>query len=773
MNKFKTRPLYMAVLAALVAMPAAAEDSPQLVAADQPASQPAAKPASDKDSKAEALPEVSVNATQAQDKGEYSAPVSTIGGKVPTAVRDIPQTLTVINRAVLDAQASASLADALRNVPGITIGGAEGGQIGTNINLRGFSARTDIYIDGMRDRGQYYRDTYYLDSVEVLKGPSSMLFGRGSTGGVINQVRNKPFLGEAAQITGTLGTDGYYRSTIDYNHQLSDDSALRIDVMGQDVSGTRDVMENQDFGIAPSVRFGIGTPTEITLSALIEHNHDMPDYGIPAVNGQVANIDYNSFYGLTSDRTDQDVDILNATIKHVFSDNLTLRNQTQYAHYDIGARESAFGRLGTFNAATNTFTSIPSLARSSGNPTALQNSQLSVLSISHDRAIDDESIDNQTDLIAKFDTASIKHTMILGAEVGYDWYNNLSLSRNDPALHIVANGGAAVTNGVAVVSLVNPAQVGTTPGTITTIGNYAEATADEIALYANDTLEFNKQWKAVVGVRWDRFAANISNSINSINTASSAVPSTAPASASRIDTFTSVRAGLIWQPSDAQSYYVSYGTSFNPSLETLALTTGQQNVAPETSASYELGGKWDLMNGDLSLTSAIFRIEKDNARTQVSTGVYNVDGNIQVDGFEASITGHITPKWQVISGYTYLDSEVVKASVLDGSQGKELANTPKNTAMIWTTYNPTAEWEIGGGVTALSRVYASNTDVATAPGYTRVDATVAYHQPKYDLRLNVLNLLDRDYIASAIPSDGGRFVPGAGRTALATVTYRF
>ncbi len=173
------------------------------------------------------------------------------------------------------------------------------------------------------------------------------------------------------------------------------------------------------------------------------------------------------------------------------------------------------------------------------------------------------------------------------------------------------------------------------------------------------------------------------------------------------------------------------------------------------------------------MASAIFRIEKDNARSQVSTGVYNVDGDVRVDGFEASLTGRITPKLQIISGYTYLDSEVVKASVLDGSQGKQLANTPHHTAMVWATYNPTAEWEVGGGATVMSSVWASNTDVAKAPGYTRLDATVAYHQPKYDLRLNILNLLDKDYIASAIPSDGGRFVPGAGRTALATATYRF
>jgi catecholate siderophore receptor len=748
---FQLKPAHVAVLLAFAALPAAAESTAKTANAHQVA---------DEAVQADALPEVSVKASQEQDKGEYIAPVSTVGGKVPTAVRDIPQTVTVINRAVLDAQGSATLADALRNVPGITIGGAEGGQIGTNINLRGFSARTDIYLDGMRDRGQYYRDTYYLDAVEVLKGPSSMLFGRGSTGGVINQVRKQPILGEIKEVSATVGTNGYYRTTADFNHQLSDTAAFRLNLMAQDVSTTRDVMENKDYGIAPSLRFGIGTPTEIKLSALIQHNNDMPDYGIPSVNGKPAKVSYDNYYGLTDDRTIQDATILNGAIKHVFNDNLTLRNQTQYGHYITDARETYTGRIGTFSGGT--FTSLSTANIAKGNITASPMSALSVLMLSHDRKIDDQSLNNQTDLIAKFDTGSIKHTMILGAEIGRDEYVNQAYSRKKPGIL-----GIGTLAGVSVVSLEDPAYQSTPAGTITTRGNRAESSADSLATYINDTLEFNKQWKAILGVRWDRFQADTSNSINTTN-GGTAVPS-----AKQTVNFTSVRTGLMYQPTDAQSYYASYGTSFNPSLEALTLTAGQQDIGPEESRSYEVGGKWDLMNGNLSLSSAIFRIEKTNARSLVATGVYQVDGNVRVDGFEAGLTGRITSKWQVIAGYTYLDSEIVKASALDGTEGKELANTPRNTAMLWTTYNLTPEWEVGGGATHLSSVYASNTNVVQADGYTRFDATAAYHQPKYDLRLNILNVTDKDYIASVIPSDGGRSVPGIGRTALATVTYRF
>jgi catecholate siderophore receptor len=690
------------------------------------------------------LPEVKVQGQSVND--DYAPAVTTIGGKVPTAIRDIPQSVTVINRAVLDAQGVASLSDAVRNVPGITLGGAEGGQIGNNINLRGFSARTDLYLDGMRDRGQYYRDTFYLDSVEVLKGSSSMLFGRGSTGGVINQVSKLPELRNHNEVSATVGTDDYFRTTADLNHKLSDTSALRLNLVGQDVGTTRDVMKNQDFGIAPSLRFGIGTPTEITLSALVEHNHDMPDYGFLAVNGRPIDVRKDNYYQLTDDRTVQDVASLSARIEHKINPALTLRNQTQYAQYTTDARVSAPNAIGTVTGGVFT-----PLSTANGNATSLPLSQLSLRYVSHDRKIDDTSLSNQTDLIAKFDTGAIKHTLIVGAEIGRDTYDNQSYSRNN----------------LPIGSVLNPVYQSTPSNSVTSTGNLAQTTATTFGAYANDTLELNKQWKLVGGLRWDRYKASISNSINSANTTGSTVLP----SAGQTVNFTSVRTGVLYQPTDAQSYYVSYGTSFNPTLEQLTLTTGQQNLDPEKNRSIEAGGKWDLLDGNLSLTSALFQIRKTNARTQVSTGVYELAGDVRVNGAELGVSGRITPRWQVIGGYTLLDAKIVSA--LDGTQGKVPANTPRHSATLWSTYKLTNAWEAGGGVTYISNRYASNTDVVSVGNYTRWDATVAYHQPKYDVRLNLLNLANRRDYVSLIPSDGGRAVPGSGRAALMTVTYRF
>ncbi|RFC37851.1 MAG: catecholate siderophore receptor [Candidatus Nitrotoga sp. SPKER] len=696
----------------------------------------------DKSIDATQLPEIKVNSQKVTD--DFAAS-SFAGFRTPTPLRDVPQTITVVNRALMDSQAIASLSEALRNVPGITVGGAEGGQIGNNINLRGFTARTDMYLNGMRDTGQYYRDTYYLESVEVLKGPSSMLFGRGSTGGVINQVSKRPQLGDANQVTGTIDTNGGVRSTGDFNRQLSDTSAFRVVMMGQKAQTTRDVIVNRDFGIAPSLRFGIGTETEITLSAILSHNNDMVDYGIPPLNGRPIKGQRDTYYGLTDDRTLQNTAILSGLIEHKLNSNMTLRNQLQYSHYNTDAQATGLNAVGTL--AGGVFT--PLTTQGIGNITALPLSALSVRLTSHDRVIKNQMLNNQTDLIAKFDTGFLKHTMIAGVAISRETSNILSSARSN----------------LPIVSLVNPAYLPTPANSVKTIGNEADASATQVGAYINDTIELNKHWKIVGGVRWDRFKADLTNTI-----------STATPPLLRADqtvSFTSVRGGVIYQPDNVQSYYASYGTSFNPSLETLAATAGTQTLEPEKSRSYEIGTKWDVLGGNLSLTSALFDIEKSNSRTQVSPGIYISNGNVRVTGFEFGAAGRITRDWQLMGGYTHMNPTIAQASPLEGSNGKDLANTPRDMATLWTTYKVTPQWEAGGGATYMSERFANNTNTVSAGGFTRWDGTIAYHLTKNDIRLNLINLTNKEYMASLLPSNGGRSVPGSGRTAMITFVHRF
>lgn len=742
-------------LVALFAAPAAFAQSAVQPTQPVPAA-PAPAAANAAESVPQTLREVTVRGSSARD--DFN-PTGSQLSKLPEDLRDVPQSVTIVNRALMDSQGASSLADALRNVPGITIGGAEGGQIGNNINLNGFSARTDIYLDGFRDRGQYYRDTFALDQVEVLMGPSSMLFGRGSTGGVINQVTKKPKLQAATEVSGSVTTNGLVRATADVNTPTGDTSAFRISAMAQDGKpSTRDEMSVQDFGIAPSWRFGIGTSTEITLSALLQHNEDMPDYGLPAINGHPVKVDRNTFYGFNNDHTRQNIVSLNGGIDHKFSPNLRLRNYTAFNYVETNARETAPNAVGSINAA-GAFTALTT--------TNLPLSQLYVRQQSHDRSIRDYSIFNQTELTAKFDTGAVKHTLLTGVEFGHDGYNNQNYYRNGSCGSTALNPATGTSGFVACTPVIDPPYQDSPGSVATRTGNLQGGSANTVAVYANDSIEFTKQWKAVAGVRYDKYIASISNSINSGNTAGN----TALANADQNTHFTSVRLGGIWQPTEQQSYYVSYGTSFNPSLEQLVGTVGQQSLDPEKNKAYEAGGKWDLMSGNLSLTSAIFRITKDNARSQIDATTYALTGKIQVDGFRAGVTGRITPKWQVFAGYTYLDAEI-KDGIAAGTQGKVPTNTPKHTATAWTSYSILPSWEVGGGAFYMSQRYANNTNTVQVGGFVRWDGMIAYHQPKYDVRLNLFNIFDKKYYDALIQSDGGRSVPGTGRTAMLSFTYR-
>ena len=686
--------------------------------------------------------------------------------RLPAELRDIPQSVTIINQAVMQSQGATSLASALRNVPGLTIGGAEGGQIGTNINLNGFTARTDLYLDGARDRAQYYRDTFALDSIEVLMGPSSMLFGRGSTGGVINQVTKKPSLKAADEVQVSASTTGLVRTTLDHNQPLSDTSAFRVAVMGQQGDATtRDQTKLKDFGIAPSLKFGIGTPTEITLTGLLQHNRDMPDYGVPALNGAPVNVNSKTAYGFTDDRTISDIGALGAVIEHRLTPTSSIRNQTQYNDVTTDARETAPHAVGTLSA-TGAF--LPFSTGSTAAPAAatstLPLSQLWVELQSHDRVIHDTSLFNLTEFNTRFETGSVKHTFLAGLELGRDTYNNQAYYRNGSCNGTALNPAGGTSGYVACTPLLDPAQTNSPGNALSVAGNLATASATTVAAYFNDTLELTPHFKLVGGLRHDRYSANIGNSMPT---------ATVLVSENQTVNFTSVRAGGIWQPTQAQSYYLSYSTSFNPSLEQLVTTTGSsQPLPPETNRAYEAGGKWDLDGGNLSLSAAAFQVTQDNARSQNPDGSYSATGTVRVNGARAGVAGRVTDKLQIFGGYTHLNATIV-GGIAPGTNGMVPANTPKDSVSLWSTYAITPQWEVGAGATYSSSRFANNTDLVQVGSYTRWDGMITYHQPKYDIRLNVYNLFDTNYYDALIPSDGGRSVPGLGRSAMVSVAYRF
>jgi catecholate siderophore receptor len=676
--------------------------------------------------------------------------------RLPKDLKDIPQSVVVLDKPLLQSEGALSLADALRNVPGITLGGAEGGQIGNNINLNGFTARTDIFLDGFRDRGQYYRDTFALDSVEVLMGPSSMLFGRGSTGGAINQVSKHPLPMPSVEVDLSGTSNGLARGTADVNAPLDDHSAVRIAAMGQQGAvSTRDKTTVDDYGLAPSFSLGMGTPTRLTVSALVQHNHDRPDYGVSPLNGQPVMSGRDTVYGYSTDRTDQDVVAAGAEISHEVNAKLTLRDQLQFNRVTTDAIETAPQGLGTVGAQGYAALSPVGIS-------ALPLDQLWARLQSHDRIIHDTSLYDQLEAHAAFNTGPFAQELLAGAEFGHDSYSNQALARTGSC-----NGVALAAGYVGCVTVLDPAYTAS-PIVTEAQGNLAGGKADNQAVYFNDVMTVLPKVKLVGGLRYDRFAASITNSVNSANTAGA---TTFPQLNQTVN-FTSSRAGIIWQPARQQTYYFSYSTSFDPSLEQLTSTTGlTQPLPPETNVSYEAGAKWDLLGGKLDLTAAGFQITQDNSRSQNADNTYTANGNIRVRGARLGVAGQITRGWQVFGGYTYLDARIV-AAIAPGTLGMTPANTPRHTITAWTTYDIAPHWQLGGGAVYMSSRYLNNADLVSVPGYVRWDATLAYRRMHYEVRLNLFNLLDKHYYDNLIQSDGGRAVPGTGRTAMISLVLR-
>jgi catecholate siderophore receptor len=682
---------------------------------------------------------------------------------------DVPQTVIVINKALMQSQGVTTLDQAVRNVPGVTIGSAEGGTIGNNINLNGFSARTDIYLDAMRDRGQYYRDTFALEAVEVLLGPSSMLFGRGSTGGVINQVTKKPGLKAATELSGQVTTNGLLRTTADVNTPFDETNAARVNGMFQwGKASTIDNTNVMDFGFAPSVTLGLGKPTTITLGAMLQHRKDNVNYGVPPLNGFPINVPRNVNYGLVDDYTEQDVIQLNATVQHNFDSNLKLRNQSEFLWVNTSVRQTSGAFAGILGPNPNSLGFLQAAAGPNNTPySGAPLNQLSIRQISRDRNINDITLENQSELEAKFLTGPVGHLLLMGLDLNYEQYTNKTYTRNG-----FCNGIAMVAGSVGCTPAGFTVGAGT-PGNSGQIpGNYASSQAWGLGAYFNDTIEVTPWLKLVGGLRWDVYSAQIGNSINSVNT----VGNTTVPYQTQTDYFTSVRGGAIFEPTRQQSYYVSYSTSFNPSLEQLTSTTGSGILPPESNEGFEGGVKYEFLNGNLSTNAAAFQITKSNARTQNADGTFSPTGTVRVQGIRVGAAGRITPEWQIFGGYAYLNARIIQGITningVGNTTGMVPLNTPKDSGNIWTTYTIKDTYELGGGMFYVGQRYANNQNTVQVPEYFRFDLTAAYKQPTWELRANVFNLFNTMYYDSLMASDGGRAVPGSGTTGLLTFTYR-
>ncbi|HEY7316596.1 MAG TPA: TonB-dependent siderophore receptor [Candidatus Binatia bacterium] len=676
-----------------------------------------------------ALPPVTVT----EQKSPYVVPNLGLQ-RLPEPVQDIPQSITIVPRQIMEEQQATTLRDALRNVSGIGIAAGEGGGAqGDNFTLRGFSARNDMYLDGIRDQGTYFRDTFNIQNVEVLKGPASIYFGRGSTGGIINQVSKLPQLEGGYDGTFSAGSGALFRGTADINQPLSPTIALRLNAMAHRADiVARNHVEVSRQGVAPTLSLGLGTPTQMNFSYFFQHEDNIPDYGFPFFHGKPVRVDRDTWYGLTKDDYEQThTNIGTVTLNHQFSDALSLNGAFRYS-----------------NVNRDLDVSIPQTQCAPANCSGA-NAIITGINRSRPERHTTESImDSQVNLTARFDTFGFKHTLSSGIETSWDRFDNLRYASAGPA-----------------TTLNNPNN-NQTPNAKTLNAN-AFTNAMDFGVFGADQIALHEYFDIIGGVRWDYFSADQNNKLPGQIDFSS------------LDKMFSYRGGVVFHPTPQQSYYFSYATAFNPSAEGLTLNANNESTPPEKNEIFEIGSKFLLMGGALTLQGALFTIEKTNARTNDPIlGVQVIDGKQRSRGVEFSVAGRVLPGWNVFAGYTFLDAKILKSNdtqtvegVTYSLQGKVPQNIPKYSATLWTTYDFLDKWQIGGGPTYVGSRYANNANVNQVPGYVRWDATIAYNvTERIQCRLNAQNFTNSAFIESVHPS---HVVPGAGRTFIASTSFRF
>lgn len=680
---------------------------------------------------------------------------------------DTPQTITVLTERLLLDQGALGLGDALRNVPGITMQVGEGGAgSGDFIRVRGFDASNDINIDGFSDSLQYSRnDLFNFEAVEVVKGPNGAYAGAGNAAGSINLVSKTPQLDDFVRGTLAAGTNDLGRITADVNQVIDSvpGAAFRLNVMAhdQDVAG-RDEIFQKRWGIAPSIAFGLGSDTRVTLSYFHQTDDNLIDYGIPfLLTGEELPIDRRNYYGVANvDTEEQDIDLATVKVEHAFSDSVRVTNQTRYGivdRYAIWSTPQNRGATGPETAPCYpcTFENAAQAIREGRFDEALfQTAGPQGLG----RDIEQTQLANQTHLAVDFDTGSVRHNLVTGVEISREEYNRTGISV----------GGLQ-----RLVNLYRPNPIVSGPLTYTRIPNQADNRIDNLGVYLFDTLSFGDAWLLSGGIRADRFDAE------TLATANDGVVTTTDQS----DTLVSGNIGITWKPAPNGSVYLSYANAKEPPAISAAGTgaSGTAGNEPQKNRSVELGTKWELFDDRLLASAAVFRTERTNELIDddgIAETPQVFDGERRVQGLELGATGRITEAWSVYAAYTYQDSEITRASAGSPLGGQILADTPKHSASLWTTYALPFGLQIGGGVRYVGERKPGPADSDRdwrLPSYTVVDLMASYaFNETFSLRLNVNNVTDEEYFER--PRVAGTYafaIPGEGRNAMLTLNYDF
>ena len=670
--------------------------------------------------------------TGAREEASYKPEASTTALKIDAPLRDIPQSINVVPQSVLRDQGADSLEDALKNVPGIGLSNGDGQR--DQVTIRGFSAIGDQYIDGIRDDALYYRDMSNIERVEVLKGPAAVLYGRGSSGGLINSVTKKPTFSPEQEVGVSFDSEGKRRTQFDagWADQEQQNKAFRVTGALEDSDTFREDAFLERKALAPSAYFRLSDDLEINLGASYLYDKRLIDFGIPALNGRPVDVDGDKRFGsadASQDYTRSEVFSLTAGIDYRINDAFTLSNTSRYYHYDLDRNNTLA------HTDANRFVTAP------------DGSLLVKLKRGNVQRKEDGWF-NQTELKQNAVFAGMNHQLLYGVEFGRQEKDQQFYNQNDVA-RVSVYGDTLLP----VPSQANQ-KTGDGPNTQETTG-----------LYVQDLIELSPNWKALLGVRYDEFDQSFRNDLDN------------KAELERTDYTLSPRAGLVWQPDYMQSYYLSVNRSYQPSGEMFQVSTTNVELDPEETTNYEIGAKWNLLQDRLTLTAAVFRLERTQIKTTdpVNPAKLVLAGEQRTDGFEATFMGQVSDKWQLYGGYAFLDAEITKSySKTNGvdNEGQVPTLTPRHSANLWAVRSLDTNWRVGMGASYVGSRYTALDNDTELPGYTTVDAALFYEQPKWDAALRLFNVFDKEYYASAHGSVD-LITPGAPRTLELSANYRF
>lgn len=667
------------------------------------------------------LPTISLTA-QADNTLKQELGQASTATKGMLQLKDVPQIVNVVPKQILREQSVTSMQGALQNVAGLSFSVGDGQR--DQVTIRGFSAILDNYVDGIRDDAMYYRDISNVERIEVLKGPASVLYGRGSAGGLINKINKKP-LDEALYEISLMGSSiGQRRTEIDLNQAINDQFQVRLTGALEDSDGYRDQAFLKRQAVAPSLQWKISDRTKLLLQADYLHDDRLGDQGFPTdpLTGKPVKTNAKTFYGAANGKevgnVDTEVSSQTITLEHEFNDTLKYRGAVRHYQYSLDRKYS------TDSHPKNDLSKI----------TLTQNKRLR----------DEDGVYVQQELSSLFNTGSIKHSMLIGAEY--------SQQNKD---EILWQGQKTTTD------LYNPELEYWAPiNTATTKAkNNNTNEYKNFGLYFQDLVSLNDQVKVLLGLRYD----DLSQHRNDLNKKQIV---------DRTDHTWSPRIGVVYQPVNALSLYASYNQSFQPLADAFTVYNNSADLKPTETKNLEVGAKWDI-NDNLNVTMAVFEMTQSNITNKDpnddNLGV--IIGEQKTQGVELSLTGQLTNQLSILAGYSYMNGKIENST--QGFNGNHSALTPNNTANVWLKYQLNDHWYTAIGGRSESSRFSAPDNLNVLPGYAVLNAAVGYKNDNYDVNFNINNLLDREYFVSGHSGANDSNMMGDPLNIQMALRYRF